>query len=110
MTEEDQFTIVTKILQCRRAELSLQQAETQYGESLFLIRQHHLAREKAWKHCSPVDEELQHATSETVKRYMTLRNAPAGASSLHERNNSSECQALLMLVIIIPNTDSYMLL
>ena len=110
MTEEDQITIVTKILQRRRAELSLQQAETQYGESLFLIRQCQLAREKAQKHCSHINEELQHAANETVKKYLILQNVSAGALSLHERNSSSECQALLALVIIIPNTDSYMLL
>ena len=109
MTEEDQIIIVTKIVQRRRAELSLRQAETRYGESLFLIRQRHLAREKARKYCSHVDKELQHVASETVRKFLTLRhNVSAGASSPYERSDSSGWRALLVSFSYMPNTNSYM--
>ena len=95
MTEDDQIAIVTNILQCRRAKLSLLQAETQYGKSLFLIRQCHLAREKARKHCSHIDEELQHAACEIGQKYKSAlhhwHDPSSDVSSLHERSNSSKC-------------------
>ena len=89
MTKEDQIAFVKKVIHRMKAEKCFQQAEAQYSRSC-------LAREKALKHRSHADEELQHAASETVKKYLALRNVSPGA--LHVRTNSGECLALCYLL------------